>query len=68
MCFLHIMNICVQHVIDEFSNPNLVVIVRDYTNGLDGNSMDKDFCLNAIKKNPVSVRLDIICVIHALCI
>lgn len=64
MCFPHIMNICVQHVIDEFSAPDLVAIAKAWVDGLD-DEVEKNSYLDAVKKNLVALGCDIVRVIRA---
>ncbi|KAF9236569.1 hypothetical protein BU15DRAFT_31483, partial [Melanogaster broomeanus] len=60
MCFPHIMNICIQHVCDEFLEPNLVKLAEAWVDGFNDNTVDKDSYLNAVKKNPVALGCSIV--------
>ena len=63
--FPHVINICVQHIIDMFSDPDLEKIALTWVSAFNGNMVDKDFYIKAVKKNPVALGHAIICVIHA---
>ncbi|KAF8547373.1 hypothetical protein OG21DRAFT_1527205 [Imleria badia] len=47
------------------NHPTLVVLAEAWAAGLDDDSVDKKLYLNAMKKNPVVLGRDIVCVIHA---
>lgn len=66
MCFLHIINICVQYVIDAFSDPNLKNMALTWVGAFNNNVVDNDFYIEAMKGNPVALGHAIICIIHAL--
>ena len=65
MCFPHIINICVQHVVDEFSVPNLNKIAQAWVDCFDDSTVDKKKYLEAVKRNPVPLGCDIVHTIHA---
>jgi hypothetical protein len=65
MCFPHIMNICLQHVNDKFSAPKLTKLAMAWVDCFDDDAVDKDLYLEAVKKNPVALGHDIVCVIRA---
>ena len=65
MCFPHIINICVQHVVDEFSAPDLKKIAQAWVDCFDDNAVDKKKYLEAVKRNPLGLRHDIVHAIHA---
>jgi hypothetical protein len=65
MCFPHIMNICLQHISDEFSAAKLTKLAMAWVDCFDDDAVDKDLYLEAIKKNLVALGCEIVCVIHA---
>ncbi|KIM66647.1 hypothetical protein SCLCIDRAFT_110217 [Scleroderma citrinum Foug A] len=65
MCFPHIINICVQHVVDEFSAPDLKKIAQAWVDCFDDSAVDKKKYLEAVKRNPLGLRHDIVHAIHA---
>ena len=66
MCFPHIINICVQHIVEEFSAPDLEKIANAWVDCFDDNVVDKEKYLEAVEKNPVALRRDIVRIIRAL--
>ena len=64
MCFPHIINICVQHVVDEFSVPDLKKIAQAWVDCFDNSVVDKKKYLEAVKRNPLGLGHDII---HTTC-
>ena len=65
MCFPHIINICVQHVIEEFSVPDLMKIAEAWVDCFDDDTVDEEKYLEAVKKNPVALGRDIVRAIRA---
>ena len=65
MCFPHIINICVKHVVDEFSAPNLKAIAEAWVDCFDDDVVDKAKYLAAVKKDPVALGRNIVRAIHA---
>lgn len=57
MCFPHIMNICVQHIADHFTNSIVAAqeVSRAWDATIDGLVMDKKTYLAAITRNPVAL-------------
>ena len=64
MCFPHIINICVQHVVDKFSVPDLKKIAQAWVDCFDNSAVEKKKYLEAVKKNPLGLGHDIV---HAIC-
>ncbi|KIM68336.1 hypothetical protein SCLCIDRAFT_105458 [Scleroderma citrinum Foug A] len=60
MCFPHIINICVQHVVDEFSVPDLKKIAQAWVDCFNNSMVDKKKYLEAVKRNLVPLGRDII--------
>ena len=65
MCFLHIINICVQHVAEEFSTPDLEKIGKAWVDCFDDDAVDKEKFLEAVEKNPVALGHNIVRIIRA---
>ena len=65
MCFPHIINICVQHIVEEFSAPDLEKIANAWVDCFDDNVVDKEKYLEAVEKNPVALGRDIVRIIRA---
>ena len=65
MCFPHIINICVQHVVEEFSAPDLEKVAQAWVDCFDDNVVDKEKYLEAVERNPVALGRDIVRAIRA---
>ena len=65
MCFPHIINICVQHVVDEFSAPDLKKIAQAWVDCFDDSVVDKKKYLEAVKRNLLGLGHDIVHAIRA---
>ena len=65
MCFPHIINICVQHVIEEFAAPDLETVANAWVDCFDDDAVDKEKYLEAVKKNPVALGRDVVRIIRA---
>lgn len=57
--------ICVQHVVEEFSAPDLEKVAQAWVDCFDDNVVDKEKYLEAVERNPVALRRDIVRAIHA---
>ncbi|KIK21669.1 hypothetical protein PISMIDRAFT_103770 [Pisolithus microcarpus 441] len=55
MCYTHIMNICVQHVIDAFCSPDFTVLAEAWDDAFDDGEVDKDEYLAAVQRDLVSL-------------
>jgi hypothetical protein len=65
MCFPHMMNICVQHLNDEISDPDFARLAEAWADAFDDSAVDKAFYLEAVKKNPVGLGRTIVRAIRA---
>lgn len=65
MCFPHVINICVQHVLDSFSDPDLEKVALAWVDAFDDDAVDKDLYIEAVKKNPLVLGRVIVRVIRA---
>jgi len=62
MCFLHVVNICCQHVIAKFTNINLVDLahVAELPSAADGQSFE-----DTISSDPIARGRNIVCVLRS---
>ncbi|KIK14506.1 hypothetical protein PISMIDRAFT_84486, partial [Pisolithus microcarpus 441] len=58
MCYAHIMNICVQHVVEAFRSPDMLAEAWD--DAFDDDEVDKDEYLAAVQRDPVSLGRSIL--------
>ena len=65
MCFPHVTNICVQHIVEEFSAPDLEKIANAWVDCFGDDVIDKEKYLEAVKKNLVALGHDVVCIIRA---
>lgn len=65
MCFPHVINICVQHVLNSFSDPDLEKVALAWVDAFDDGAVDKDLYIEAVKKNPLVLGRVIVRVIRA---
>ena len=65
MCFPHVINICVQHVIEELTAPDLEKIANAWVDCFDDDAVDKEKYLEAVEKNPVALGRDVVRIIRA---
>ncbi|KIK12635.1 hypothetical protein PISMIDRAFT_120519, partial [Pisolithus microcarpus 441] len=63
MCYVHIMNICVQHVVEAFCSPDMLAEAWDDV--FDDDEVDKDEYLAAVQRDPVSLGRSVVRAIRA---
>ncbi|KAH7918398.1 hypothetical protein BV22DRAFT_1024651 [Leucogyrophana mollusca] len=63
-CFPHIVNICVKHTIDEYTNADFTAIADTWVNML-GVRVNKEEYVAALRNDPVALGRDIVHVIRA---
>jgi hypothetical protein len=65
MCFVHIINICCQHVIGEFTNIELSESVDDFVAEELACHPDHQTFEDAVKQDPVALGRNIVCVLRS---
>ena len=65
MCFPHVINICVQHIIEELTAPDLEKIANALVDCFNDDAVDKEKYLEAVEKNPVALGCDVVRIIRA---
>jgi hypothetical protein len=64
MCFPHIVNICCQHLIANFTNIYLAETATEFVAALPPGLPDRQTFEEAIKRDPMALGRDIVCVLQ----
>jgi hypothetical protein len=64
-CFPHIINICVKHVIEEYTLANYKDVAESWVDSESGETITKDDYLEALRHDPVALGRSIVRVIRA---
>jgi hypothetical protein len=63
-CFPHVINICCQHVIANFTNPDLAEAAKEFVAVLPQDLPDYQTFEEAVKRDPVALGKNIVCVMQ----
>ena len=63
MCFPHIVNICCQHLIANFTNIDLAETATEFVAALPPGLPDRKTFKEAVKRDPMALGRDIVCVL-----
>ena len=63
MCFPHVINICCQHVIADLTNIELAKATEEFVAVLPSGLSDRQTFEEAIKRDPVALGRNIVCVL-----
>jgi len=65
MCFPHIINICVKHILDKFSDMDSANLADAFVDAFPDDSVDRDMYLEALERNPIALGRQIVKAIRA---
>jgi hypothetical protein len=65
MCFPHVVNICCQHVISDFTNIQLAETAEDFVAALPAALPQRQSYEDAVKRDPVALGRNLVCVMRA---
>ena len=60
MCFPHVINICCQHVIADFTNADMASAVEDFVSAFPPGRPDQQTFEEAVKRDPVALGRNIV--------
>ena len=65
MCFLHVINICCQHIIAAFTNPAHASSVVDFVAESHQGPVDQQTFETAVKRDPIALGCNIVCALQS---
>lgn len=63
-CFPHIMNICIQHTIDKYTNADFTDVASQWFNAL-GQPIEKTGYVRAVRRNPIELGRECVWALRA---